>query len=80
MITLYESIKDKPGYSLEFFLGFSLIFGFMLMFFIDKSFEILGISSHPEHLHGKDHFEYEEVELANEDEEEKENLIIKTET
>lgn len=64
MITLYEATHGKPGYNIEFLLGISLVFGFMLMFFIDKVFEILGVSSHPEHLHGKDHFEYEEVELS----------------
>lgn len=67
MITLYESVHDKPQYNIEFLLGISLVLGFMLMFFIDKTFEILGISSHPEHLHGKDHFEYEEVEMQEED-------------
>jgi hypothetical protein len=42
MVTLFEAKrKIKGGFGVEFISGLSLIFGFMLMFFIDKTFEML---------------------------------------
>jgi hypothetical protein len=62
MITLYEATHLKHKEYLELLLGVSLIAGFMLMYFIDKVFEMLGLSQHPDHSHS-----YSELEMQDDE-------------